>query len=475
VSTSKRRETGEGDSTFELATAPADASARPVVSLLWEGGTTTLTLPERDPCLIGRASDADIAIDSRSISRRHAQLHHANGFFIEDLGSANGTRVRGRTLTEGERVSVELNEPVMIGSAILVLRPGATIAPTGAPVTTSAPPTQRRDPDSARASSPRPAKSRMDDVDRFISIVAPTEISVLLLGETGAGKGYFARLIHDRSRRSAGPFLHLNCAALPENLLESELFGYERGAFSGAAQAKPGLLEAAERGTVFLDEVGDLPASVQAKLLVAIERREVMRLGALKAKPIDVRFISATNRPSDAQGIAGLRPDLYFRLAGLPIQLPPLRERASEIPDLATSFLREASKRIGRQPPVLSPEALAALTAYSWPGNVRELAAVIDRALLFCGDTLREEDLHIVPPPSPSKEQAGREGRGRSDEKREFRSLPAEYEEIERQKIIEALDACGGNQSRAAEMLGISRRTLVTRIDEFGLPRPRKR
>ncbi|NUP06017.1 MAG: sigma 54-interacting transcriptional regulator [Polyangiaceae bacterium] len=472
--TSKRRETGEGDRTFELSTTSGDTSARPVVSLLWEGGAATLTLPERDPCLIGRKADADIMIDSRSISRQHARLHQAGGFAIEDLGSANGTRVRGQVLSAGERVSFELNEPVMIGSAILVLRPGAASAPSETTATAGAPGGKRRSAEDTRPGGPRPRTSPMDEVERLISLVAPSEMSVLLLGETGAGKGFFARQIHDRSRRASGPFLHLNCAALPENLLESELFGYERGAFSGAAQAKPGLLESAERGTVFLDEVGDLPASVQAKLLVAIERREVLRLGALKAKPIDVRFISATNRATDAQGIAGLRPDLYFRLAGLPINLPPLRERVAEIPALASAFLREASKRIGREPPTLSPAASQALAAHPWPGNVRELAAVIDRALLFCGDTLLEEDLHLGPPRPAPEPPSSREGRLRTEAPRERRPLAAEVEEIERQRIIEALEACGGNQSRAAEMLGISRRTLITRMIEFGLPRPRK-
>lgn len=457
---------------------PGDPSTRPVVSLLWEDGAETLVLPGRDPCLIGRGTDADITIDSRSISRRHACLHQTGGFAIEDLGSANGTRVRGRTLTPGERAPVELNEPVMIGGAILVLRPGSTIGATEAPRARGAPGTRRHDAEHVRPSSPRPDKSPMDDVDRIVSLVAPTELSVLLLGETGAGKGYFARLIHDRSRRSRGPFLHLNCAALPENLLESELFGYERGAFSGAAQAKPGLLESAELGTVFLDEVGDLPSSVQAKLLVAIERREVLRLGALKARPIDARFISATNKASDAQGIVGLRPDLYFRLAGLPIHLPPLRERIAEIPTLAAAFLREASQRAGRVAPTLSPGASRALVAYPWPGNVRELGSVIDRALLFCGDTLLEEDLHLLPPPAPPEpppsSREGSSARPRPEVPRERRPLAAEVEEIERRGIIEALEACGGNQSRAAEMLGISRRTLITRMIDFGLPRPRK-
>ncbi len=468
MSSSKRRETGEGDRTFELPTTPADPTGRPFVSLLWDGGSSNLILPERDPCLIGRGSEADITIDSRSISRRHAMLHQSGGLAIEDLGSSNGTRVRGRTLAVGERAPVALDEPIMIGSAVLVLRAGNLSAAPDPPPPASAPATQRRGTEQARTSGARPEKSPMDDVDRLVSLVAPTELSVILLGETGAGKGYFARLIHDRSRRASGPFLHLNCAALPENLLESELFGYERGAFSGAAQAKPGLLESAENGTVFLDEVGDLPPAVQAKLLVALERREVLRLGALKARPIHVRFVSATNRTSDAKGIVGLREDLYFRLAGLPIQLPPLRERVEEIPGLAARFLEEASKRMGRKPPAIAPGALAALAAYAWPGNVRELAAVIERALLFAKDVLEEEHLHLVSPRAAAEPAAPREGKPKP------RPLAAEVEEIERRGIIEALEACGGNQSRAAEMLGISRRTLITRMIEFGLPRPRK-
>ncbi len=475
---SKRRETGEGDSTFELAKTPFEPSTGTLVSLLWERGSATLVLPERDPCLIGRGSDADIMIDSRSISRRHARLHQTDGFVIEDLGSANGTRVRGRTLQAGERVVVELNEPIMLGSAILVLRPGSAVSTDVSPGTAARGARLPDTPDSI-PSAHKSSTSPIDDVERFVSLVAPTDMSVLLLGETGSGKGYFARLVHDRSPRSKGPFLHLNCAALPENLLESELFGYERGAFSGATQAKPGLLESAEHGTVFLDELGELPQSVQAKLLVAIERREVQRLGALKPRPIDVRFVSATNKARDAQGIVGFRSDLYFRLAGLPIHIPPLRQRVAEIPAFAESFLKDASKRLGRAPPVLSAAASRALVSYPWPGNVRELATVMDRALLFCGDTLNEADLHLEPPIDAPTTQGARLPEARPEREAPVPptarwALAAEAEEAQKRGIIEALDACGGNQSRAAEKLGISRRTLITRMIEFGLPRPRK-
>ncbi len=477
---------GEGDRTFELATISGDLGTRPAVSLLWDGGALMLPLPERDPCEIGRAADADLSIDARSVSRRHALLHQAGGLAIEDLGSANGTRVRGRTLTPGERIRVEPHEPVMIGSVVLIVRPnGASfgVAPTNvqarAQRLTMAPPSQPR-------SAPKD-KDPADDVELLLALGAPTDLSVLLLGETGVGKSYFARVIHDRSKRATKPFVHLNCAALPENLLESELFGYERGAFSGATQAKPGLFESADQGTVFLDEIGELPPPIQAKLLVAIERREVLRVGALKPRPIDVRFISATNRPTSEQGIVGLRPDLYFRLAGLPICVPPLRERTKEIPALADAFVRDAAKRLGRAAPALAPSALAALVVYPWPGNVRELASVLDRAVLFCTGTLVDTDLRLptarvaraepaltasreAPAPAPAVHEPVAVAVATPP-----RTLPAEYEELERRRIIEALEACGGNQSRAALELGISRKTLVTRIAEFGLPRPRKR
>ncbi len=485
MSTSKRRETGDGDRTYELATIRGELAARPVVSLIWEGGSATLPLPECDPCTIGRAADADLVIDARSVSRRHAQLHQSGGLAIEDLGSANGTRVRGRTLSPGERVPVETNEPVMIGNAILVIRPSGVgaVVEANALVEPRARPAPRA-PES-QPGGPKPGASPTDDVELLVSLVAPTDMSVLLLGETGAGKGHFARVIHERSKRAAGPFVHLNCAALPENLLESELFGYERGAFSGATQAKPGLLESADRGTVFLDEVGELPAAVQAKLLVAIERREVLRVGALKPRPVDVRFLSATNRPDSEQSIVGLRPDLYFRLAGLPIRIPPLRERRGEIPSLAEAFVREGAKRLGRDVPAIAPSAIAALRGYAWPGNVRELASVVERALLFSGDTLHDKDLRLAPAPAPASVPGGRAAPVPAPTEPAAipepapsappRTLPAEFQELERRRIVEALEACGGNQSRAAAMLGISRRTLVSRIGEFGLPRPRKR
>jgi transcriptional regulator with PAS, ATPase and Fis domain len=308
----------------------------------------------------------------------------------------------------------------------------------------------------------------MQRLHRLVELVAKSTISVILLGETGVGKEVIAETIHRKSARTRGPFVRLNCAALPDNLLESELFGYERGAFTGAVTPKPGLLEAAHGGTVFLDEVGELPLATQAKLLRVLESGEVTRVGSLKPRPIDVRFLSATNRDLDAIVESGaFRRDLYYRLNGISIQIPPLRERRSEIRAFTRAFLREATKKAGRMDITLSPGALAKLEEHSWPGNVRELRNVVERAALLCaGDVIEPE--HVLlgttagrdggPAPAPSRPQ-----------------VAADAGAAERQRIIEALEKCGGNQKEAAKVLGISRRTLVYRLDAYGLPRPRKR
>jgi transcriptional regulator with PAS, ATPase and Fis domain len=328
--------------------------------------------------------------------------------------------------------------------------------------------------DDVHSSAPVSDSTSMGETMRLVALVAPTDISVLLLGETGVGKGYLAEQIHARSKRASGPWLHLNCAALPDHLLESELFGYEKGAFTGATQSKPGLLEAASGGTVFLDEVGELPAAVQAKLLLALERREVLRIGGLRPRAFDVRFVSATNRAQNESGL--LRADLYFRLAGLPIHVPPLRERREEIPALVATLLAQTCRKMGRTPPALGDDALAALLGYEWPGNVRELASVIERALLWSGATLEREHFVMarrasMPPSAPPSQRPPMEA---GEPASSPRTLAEDVDEIARRRITEALEQCAGNQSRAAEVLGISRRTLINRMISFGLKRPRK-
>ena len=309
-----------------------------------------------------------------------------------------------------------------------------------------------------------------------VARAAASSINTLILGETGVGKEILARALHNLSPRRAGPFIALNCAALTESLLQSELFGHEKGAFTGALQARAGLLETAAGGTLFLDEVGELPLSIQTKLLRALEDRKVLRVGGRAERDVDVRFVAATNRDVEAEAEAGtFRQDLYYRLNGISFTIPPLRERQAEIPALCRMFLARCNAELSRaQPLSLSEEALELLTNYAWPGNVRELRNAIERGAVLCsGHVLGPEHLpqrvvsgnarvSTVPPLEGTHEEALARARN-------------ELQSIERQRILEALEQCGGNQTRAAEALGISRRTLVYRLSDLGLPRPRKR
>jgi two-component system response regulator AtoC len=314
----------------------------------------------------------------------------------------------------------------------------------------------------------------MVQLHRLAERVAAGNISVLLLGETGSGKEILAETIHAHSPRQAKPFLRLNCAALSENLLESELFGHEKGSFSGATQTKPGLLETADGGTVFLDEVGEMPLSLQAKLLRVIEERKVMRVGGLKARPIDVRFVSATNRNLEQESARGtFRQDLYYRLNGISLVIPPLRERPSEIEALAQIFIARAAAEMRRAPPALSPDALALLRRYIWPGNIRELRNMMERAVLLCLDG--EITLEHLPVEKMTGEFAGATTAPLQPIPSGPTAVAGAGGSDERQRIIAALEQCAGNQTHAARLLGISRGTLVSRIAEYNLPRPRKR
>jgi DNA-binding NtrC family response regulator len=302
--------------------------------------------------------------------------------------------------------------------------------------------------------------------------VAKTRVPVLVLGETGVGKDVIAAMLHELSPRANRPFLAINCASLPETLLETELFGHERGAFTGAIVAKPGLLEAAEGGTVFFDEIGDLPLALQAKLLRVFESREVTRLGALKPRNVDVRFVAATNRDLARDVSTGrFRQDLYYRMNCIGVTVPPLRERGADIVPLAKLFLESFRFRCEAADVRFSPAALSAMNAHTWPGNVRELKSAVERAAIFArGELIEPKDLGLptarsgpaaAPPKRPSITQGPPEIETTPDLERE------------RERIVRALEACGGNQSRAVRLLGISRRTLVRKIAALGLPRPR--
>ncbi len=570
----------------------APSAGRLYLVIVGDEISATYPLPSVGEVSIGRAEDSDVHIDHPSISRRHALLTMGPKITIRDLGSANGTRVRGESLEAEVPTAISAGEAVDLGSTMVLiqrrsmpLRPprlrthsyfegrlddecgradranrGFALARVRCDGHISPPVIEGTLSGTLRASDvmacyaageyeilfvetgaaeasrlaesvgsklralderarvglacyPRDGRTShallacartaargvpVDDADeglvvrdpsmeqlyRMVERVAPGTISVLLLGETGVGKEVVAKAVHRLSARCGKPFLRLNCAALSETLLESELFGHEKGSFTGATQAKPGLLETAEGGTVFLDELGELPPSIQAKLLRALEEREVLRVGGLKPSRIDVRFVAATNRDLEqavAQGT--FRQDLFYRLNGVTLVIPPLRERPSEIEPLARSFAAQAAREVGRDPaPEISDEVLSLLMSYSWPGNIREVRNVMERAVLLCeGDRITPEHLPLdamraarrvaaASAPQPSAPEPATDTGG---------TLPTaagseDPDEQERLRISDALAQAGGNQTRAAELLGISRRTLSKRLDKYGFPRPRK-
>ncbi|MBI4815230.1 MAG: sigma 54-interacting transcriptional regulator [Deltaproteobacteria bacterium] len=527
----------------------------------------TYPLPESGDLTIGRAPECDISIDDPQISRTHAMLHIGPQIQVEDLGSANRTRIRGEMLSPGVLRLFSAGEVMDLGSSMLVLQrvsapaqrrlashgefearlrdecdrqkrnrraPFAVVRfrvegqVARSELETTLPQALRAQdviaavargeyemllvesvrskaesvvrsireqlgalgarviagvalhPDDgltadallSRASElllpPSNAPSvvvedpSMRELYRIVDRVARGSIALLLLGETGVGKEIVAEAIHARSPRSARPFVRLNCAALSETLIESELFGYEKGAFTGADAAKPGLVESADGGTVFLDEVGELPLATQAKLLRVLEQREVQRVGSLKPRKVDVRFVSATNRNLAEEVKAGrFREDLLYRLDGATLVIPPLRERRSEIAPLARMFAARAASALSESVE-LSAEAIERLESYSWPGNIRELRNVMDRAVLLGGELILPEHLPLdkllatwsAAPPSVEKPTSAGSMRNR---------------------IIEALEASAHNQKRAAERLGVSRQTLSAWLDRYDIPRPRRR
>jgi transcriptional regulator with PAS, ATPase and Fis domain len=302
------------------------------------------------------------------------------------------------------------------------------------------------------------------DVLAHAARVAHTETTVLLTGESGTGKEVVARFIHHASRRSLGPFVAINCAALPDQLLESELFGYERGAFTGAVSAKPGRIEQAAGGVLFLDEVGEMAPTVQAKLLRVLEEREFMRLGSTRILRADIRVIAATNRDLHAAMQRGeFREDLYYRLGVFEITLPALRTRLDDILELADTFLEEIGENVGRPAAGISRDAKDQLLAYAWPGNVRELRNAIERAVILAdGGLIRSEHLPVtVPRPTALR---GDDVPGAP--------LPAggvNLESIERSLVVQALKQARHNKTRAAKLLGLTRAQLYSRIEKYGL------
>jgi len=535
----------------------------PLRLIVFCGGTVTShVLPQHGEVVIGRGDDALVRIDHATVSRKHATIMMGPTLTLTDHGSFNGTSVGGKKLTPNTPTPLGLSTIAELGETIVVVQVEGAV-----PVQTS------------RSLSGAPKRDDlspgMQHLFRLIENVAQSNITVIVRGETGSGKEVVSEEIHKRSARAAGPLVKLNCAALPEQLLEGELFGYERGAFTGATNAKAGLIEAADGGTLFLDEVGEMPLATQAKLLRVVESREVMRLGSLRPKKVDVRFVAATHRDLEEMVSTGaLRQDLYYRLAGVSLVVPPLRERVEEIPRLTHEFIARFCADARRPAVPISDSAMAVLKTYAWPGNVRELRNVIERAVVFSrGMAIAPDHLGLpvdrtsrppsrasvphpsapqqpaqapvsppMPPPTafgqmhphpmqpptqpqpmqpmhqppispmqhaaphdpafaatmmgtpggyPTSPMPAHPQAGAPDPHHQGGagggvgalgagtvvmggSLPSEMEALERQRILDALARCGGNQTQAAEMLGISRRTLLRRLDEYAVPRPRK-
>ena len=445
-----------GDQSTELVRALPPSGRRLATTI---GGVLRLfELPESGRLVIGRSLESDIVIDHAAISRRHVVLHVTPEMVkVEDIGSSNGTVLGGRKLSKGAVEPLAPGVALELGTLLLTLQDSRAAAVAD-------------DPSEAVIEAPA-----MVEVHETVRVAAASRLSVLLLGETGVGKELFARRLHELSPRNAKPLVRVNCAALVESLLEAELFGYERGAFTGAVQPKPGLLEAASGGTLFLDEVGELPLSIQAKLLVVLESGEVTPLGALRPRTVDVRFVSATHRDLRALVAAGrFREDLFFRLDGVSIRIPPLRDRREEIPSLAKSFLMSSALDANKPAPTFSEAAIERLLNHAWPGNVRELKNVIQRSVLFCSSsTLDADDLRIestststAPPPAPAATT--------TSDPPDIADLRPERLE-RRERVLKALESTVWNQTRAAELLGISRRTLQSWMIDLRIPRPRSR
>ena len=308
----------------------------------------------------------------------------------------------------------------------------------------------------------------MQEVFQTIRRVAVSQVTVLIRGESGTGKELVARAIHDLGPRSQGPFVALNCAGIPEGLIESELFGHERGAFTDAAQRRIGRFEAASGGTLFLDEIGELAAPVQAKLLRALQERRIERLGGSGSIPVDVRVLAATHRDLEQDVAQGrFRADLFYRIHVLPMELPALRQRREDIPLLAAHFLKQARDAAGRGPTRIAPAALAALERYVWPGNVRELGNAIEHAVALAeSDVLEVDDL-----PRALVRAIRIDGLHEAVRSGEL-GFEQATDDFERELLLEALENAGWNQTRAAEHLRMTRRALKLRMDRLGLEPP---
>ncbi len=444
-------------------------------------------LPAAGELVVGRADDAAIRIEEHAASRQHARFRVcADRVTVCDLGSRNGTWVNGAPI-RGER-TLAAGDVVQVGGVAMILQLGPLGSAAGGV--------------SGAAGEPPPVLSRLQLGERQVLLADPamlqlydllrrlaaSPLPVLVTGETGTGKENAAFAVHLFSRRSDGPFVSINCAAIPEALVESELFGHERGAFSGAVAAKPGRLEAASGGTLFLDELGELSSAVQAKLLRVLETGRMLPVGATREREVDLRIVAATNRDLEEEIRAGrFRQDLFFRLCAATVVLPPLRERRREIALLAVDFLNSACARAGRTPLRLADATLQLLLSHAWPGNVRELRNLMDyAAVAVLEDELRPEHLPgrirsperpptQAPPCTPAAvPPAAAPPPPRATDASPWPNIADEVAALEKKRIAQALEHSDGNQRRAAALIGMPLRTFVSKIEQYGL-RPEAR
>jgi len=418
---------------------------------------------EHDVIRIGSSRSSDVGLSDNTVSRRHAEIVRTpEGVLLRDLGSTNGTFVGPIKVRE---VFLGPDTAFRVGRTELHYKALDEVVRV-APIATH------------RFEGMVGASVSLREVFAVLDRVAPTGLTVLIQGETGTGKELASRAVHTRSRRSDGPLCIFDCGSVPENLIESALFGHARGAFTGAVESRQGVFESADGGTIFLDEIGELPLELQPKLLRVLEQREVRRIGEHHPRPVDVRVVAATNRDLRTEVREGrFREDLFYRLAVVEVRLPPLRERLADLPMLVSFLLERAphNQRVTR----LTPEVLRLFEAYRWPGNVRELHNVVDRALPFCDS----EAITIDALPASLRAAAlSREtrvpGAAAAQHVEELQGLPFRQardrimEAFEREYLMDLLERHAGNLSRAARAADVDRKTLGRLMKKHDIRRP---
>jgi DNA-binding NtrC family response regulator len=451
---------GSRETTLILKTEPLPRESRAWLIVDVPGQPSRSVEIGATPLVLGSGKACDLVLADPHVSNRHAELFRtADGVSLRDLGSSNGTRVSNILVKEAVLSS---GAEIRVGTTTLYFEMGGELGNLGR---LAHDPVREDELVAARSGFGGAVGSSlaMRKLFALLGRLAPTNLTVTLTGETGTGKDVLAHAIHRVSLRSREPFVVFDCAAAQPSLIESELFGHEKGAFTGAVAARPGVFERANRGTLFIDEIGEMPLDLQPKLLRALDSRQVQRLGGRGAEPFDVRIIAATNRNLAKLVEAGaFRQDLYFRLSTAILQVPPLREHLDDLPDLIAHFLAQEGKRL-----TVSPAALALLRGHHWPGNVRELKnAIHAAAALSRGPELNVKDLVLFQP------TGGAGGQPPTSSMPDPPSAPSSGQSLREQEkaaIQQALQAHGGNRTRAARSLGIAISTLYTKIKKYCL------